>query len=456
MSFRPRVLDLFSGAGGLSAGFAQAGYEIAAGIDFDAAAIKSFEANHPGANGLVTDLRQASMKDVETACRGSIDVLVGGPSCQGFSTAGGLSKQAGREERDPRNALFEEYVRIVNHLRPSWILFENVPGLLLYRHGTVALSITAALRKIGYNIIPMILLAADYGVPQLRRRLIFIGNRHNSEVPFPLPTHGDVGLWQNYSLPFAHLSRISSSHKACLPHVTFWEACGDLPELQEGEQPSEIAYATRSQSDYQRRMRMGQRYVRQHWCSNLAELDRYAARSLKPGENWRALVDHGVLPPRFSKIRPYDATTMLRRLQRHKPSYTITTKFDEATTGAFIHPDQARTLSIREAARLQSFPDNFLFCGSFPKIRMQIGNAVPVLLAKALAEALLPSVVRDAYGVQIDPIRPTLTIEPNLTDSQILQLRSAGKQPHIRKVRKLVLPKFAVLQESSGLCHTLP
>jgi DNA (cytosine-5)-methyltransferase 1 len=432
---KPRLLDLFCGAGGLSVGFASAGYEIAAGVDYMPEAVASFEANHPGANGLVADLRETKLPEIEAVCAGDVDVIVGGPSCQGFSTAGGLSKQAGREERDPRNALFEEYVRIVDHLRPSWIIFENVPGLLLYNHGKVALEITAALRHIGYNVVPMILLAADYGVPQLRRRLFFIGNRHNSSIHFPMPSHGDPNLWKAYSLPFAHLSRLSGSQGETLSHVTFGEACSDLPPIAEGERLDKIPFDFAPKSCYQKLLRANERLVHQHWSAKLADLDRYAAQNLQPGENWRALLSHGVLPPRFEKIRPYDATTMLRRLQNDRPAYTVTTKFDEATTGAFIHPDQPRTLSIREAARLQSFPDSFIFSGSFPKIRVQIGNAVPPLLAKAIGEAIKPSVMSDSYGTWIDPIRESIEIEPSLRDHEILQLKAIGKSPHARKSR---------------------
>jgi DNA (cytosine-5)-methyltransferase 1 len=439
MISKPRLLDLFSGAGGLSVGFEAAGYQIAAGIDFMPEAVKTFEANHAGAKGLVADLRNAPLSQIEEVCGGSIDVLVGGPSCQGFSTAGGLSKQAGREEFDPRNALFREYVRIVDHLRPSWIVFENVPGLLLYRHGTIAMGIVAALREIGYNVVPMILLAADYGVPQLRRRLFFVGNRLGSDIHFPVPTHGNSELWQNYSLPFAHLSRLSSSSQTILPHVTFAEACGDLLQIEAGDHPLAIPYASSAKSKYQKLMRGRQKKVKQHWASKLADLDLYAATHLKPGENWRALLDHGVLPPRFAKIRPYDATTMLRRLQNDRPAYTITTKFDEGTTGAFIHPDQPRTLSLREAARLQSFPDSFVFEGSFPRIRTQIGNAVPPLLAQALAESIKPSVVRDVFGERIEPIRETVEISAKLTEAEILQLKSVGKRPHERKSRGVSL-----------------
>lgn len=423
----PRVLDLFSGAGGISAGFATAGYEIVGGIDCWAPAIESFQTNFPDANGLVRDLREGDFHDVIDLVGSGVDVVVGGPSCQGFSTSGGLSRATGRDERDPRNRLFLNYIDLVDELRPSWVVFENVPGLLLYNQGQVALEIVRAFREIGYSLIPMILLAADFGVPQLRRRLVFIGNRTGADVVFPAATHGDAELWRNFALPFAHLSRIGhgASGKVC-PHITFEEACSDLPEIGEGEEIDGDPYPMKAQSAYQRLMRASSRLVRQHYAAELSTLDRVAARRLLPGQNWRDL-PASVLPDRFKKIRPYDATTLLRRLENGKPSYTITTKFNEATTGAFIHPSQPRTLSLREAARLQSFSDRFVFSGSPAQIRHQIGNAVPPLLASSIAEAILPSVLRDVWGRGCAPIRDVIQIENKLADLDILKLRAPRK-----------------------------
>lgn len=429
----PRVLDLFSGAGGLSCGLAQAGYEIAAGVDLFPQAVETFKLNHPKAKGLAADICKTDISEIEAIADGPIDVIVGGPSCQGFSTAGGLTKSSGREENDPRNTLFNEYLKVVNHFRPSWVMLENVTGLLLYRQGAFALSIVRDFKEIGYSIVPMILLAADYGVPQLRRRLVFIGNRTGKDISFPVPTHGDSKLWQGYSLPFAHLSRMASDDVGRAPHVTFLEACGDLPELQEGESQHMVPYGKKAFSIYQKEMRKGVRLVRQHEAFSLSDLDRYAAINLRPGDNWRALIEHNILPERFNKIRPYDATTMLRRLELNKPAYTITTKFNEATTGAFIHPTQSRTLSIREAARIQSFPDNFLFAGSGVQIRTQIGNAVPPLLAKALGEAIYPDVCADAIGVRKEPVRETIKISNDISEEEILQLKGANKKMHGRK-----------------------
>lgn len=424
----PTVLDLFCGAGGLAEGFRQAGYRILGGVDYSAPAIETFEANIPGAVGVLADLRNPDLDDFEKRFAG-VDVIVGGPSCQGFSTSGGLSKSSGRDHSDPRNRLFINYTDIVDRLQPSWIVFENVPGLLLYENGKVALQIVQAFREIGYELVPMILLAADYGVPQLRRRLVFVGNRTNSDISLPAPTHGDVNLWKGFSLPFAHLSRIGHGREeGLLSHVTFADACSDLPKVAEGKEIDSKAYRAKPKTDYQREMRIGSEVVRQHAAADLSVLDRVASQTLKPGQNWRDLSDD-VLPDRFKKIRRYDATTLLKRLRDDLPTYTITTKFNEATTGAFIHPTQARTITLREAARLQSFPDRFVFAGSHAQIRQQIGNAVPPLLARAIAEAIYPAVMQDAFGIEVAPVRDSVIVDHGVSEAEILKLHGARKKP---------------------------
>lgn len=424
----PTVLDLFSGAGGIALGFIDSGYRVIGGIDNFQPAVDTFNANIEGARGLARDMRVSDFSDVrDWVGSKSVDVIVGGPSCQGFSTSGGLSRATGRDKHDPRNLLFLNYIDLVDELRPLWIVFENVPGLLLYNQGRVALEIVRAFREIGYTVVPMILLAADFGVPQLRRRLVFVGNRTGADIPFPAATHGNADLWRNYALPFAHLSRIGhGAGDEVLPHVGFADACSDLPSVEEGKEIDGVKYPGRAMTAYQREMRRGSRLVRQHAAAELAAIDRLAACTLKAGQNWRDIPIEK-LPERFRRIRPYDATTILKRLQNDAPAYTITTKFNEGTTGAFIHPEQARTLTLREAARLQSFPDRFVFNGSHTQIRHQIGNAVPPLLARALAEAILPSVLRDVHGLACEALRDVVVVENKVGDADILKLRAPRK-----------------------------
>jgi DNA (cytosine-5)-methyltransferase 1 len=426
-TYRPTVLDLFCGAGGIALGFRQAGYRIVAGTDLQNVACQTFQHNMPEARTTARDIRKLNGEAIEALVGTGVDVVVGGPSCQGFSTSGGLSRQDGRDVDDPRNRMVLDYLRVVDAVRPSWVVFENVPGLLLYHQGRVAIEIAKAFKEIGYTVLPMILLAADYGVPQLRRRLVFVGNRTGAPAVFPQPTHGDPELWANYSLPFAHLSRIGhGKSNGVFPHVTFEEACGDLPPVREGETIDKTCYGTEPRTEYQREMRGDGEMLHQHIAFELCDADRFAACTLKPGQNWRDMPPD-VLPPRFKKIRRYDATTLMKRLNANRPAYTITTKFNEATTGAFIHPSQPRTLSVREAARLQSFPDEFVFCGSPVQIRRQIGNAVPPLMAKAVAEAMLPYVVKDVARLTVEPVRDV--VEVGAGGADFLKLHGARKKP---------------------------
>lgn len=421
---KPKVLDLFCGAGGLAEGFRRAGYEIVGGIDAWEPAVTTFQQNFPEAVGLKADLRTLTAEEVEEKIGADIDVIVGGPSCQGFSTSGGLSRATGRDASDPRNRLFLNYVDLVESLQPTSIVFENVPGLLLYDQGRVALEIVAAFKEIGYSLVPVILLAADFGVPQLRRRLFFVGNRSGTDIAFPAATHGSATLWADYSLPFAHLSRIGHGNAGDVAgHVSFDDACSDLPIVLEGQELDGVEYAGPAINSFQKLMRARSTLVRQHAAADLPALDRLAAQTLLPGQNWRDMPLES-LPERFKRIRRYDATTLLKRLRPDAPSYTITTKFNEATTGAFIHPHQPRTLTLREAARLQSFPDDFIFSGSQSQIRQQIGNAVPPLLGQAVAEALYPGVVRDCFNVEVQATRSAIMVSASLSEGDIMRLRA--------------------------------
>lgn len=399
----PTMVDLFSGAGGLSAGFSQAGYRLIGGVENWEPAARSLQVNHPDAYVETRDIRTVDAAEFRSRLDSRPHLVLGGPSCQGFSTSGGLSRSTGRQLNDERNSLFLDFVRFVDALQPEWVVMENVPGLLLFNRGVVAKEVIKQFRVVGYHVAPMILLAADFGVPQLRRRLFFVGNRTGAKIPFPVPTNGNPELWKDFALPFEHLSRIGnkSADAKVDPHVSFEDACGDLPPIQPGGPEDRVVpYAYPAKSKYQRTLRGRARKVTLHYSFQPTEFERRAMEHLKPGQNWTAL------PPelkigRFAKIRPYDATTLLRRLSLGLPAYTINTKFNDSTTGAYIHPNQNRTLSLREAARLQSFPDSFIFTGGVGEIRKQIGNAVPPLLAERIGRAIRRAVLAD-IGIEAD------------------------------------------------------
>lgn len=387
----PTVVDLFAGAGGLSNGFEQAGYDIIGALEQDETASETLKENHE--NGLTVyqkDIREVDAEEFRNDLVSDPEIVLGGPPCKGFSTSSGLSRD-GRKRDDERNHLLWDFIRFIEVLEPDWLVMENVPGLLLYNNGEVAKEVIKALRQSGYYAVPVILLAADFGVPQLRRRLFFVANKQGENVPLPDPTHGDNDLWDDFALPFEHLSRVGNKNvmEGVKPHVSFEDACSDLPSLKPGEH-YEGPYPEEPQNDYQARMREGSDKLTMHSAHDSSDFVKKAIKHIDNGENWNALPEEIKEGTRYENIREYDATTVLKRIHPDDSSYTIGTKFYDATAGAYIHPTENRTFSLREAARLQSFKDKFVFKGSDAQIREQIGNAVPPLLAKRIAEAILP------------------------------------------------------------------
>src|SRR5664280_480865 len=234
---QPTFIDLFCGAGGLSLGLEMAGWRAAAGIDFDPNAIASYGANHPRALAIHSDVSKLSGKDILRRCAlDDVDLVAGGPSCQGFSTHGK------RIENDPRNFLFREYVRLVAELQPKFILMENVKGLLTYSGGYFKTLIESSFAKIGYRIESRILCAADFGVPQLRHRIFFVGTRLDLPISFPEPSHRDT----SDLLPDRH------------PYVTVRDALSDLPDKVPDLKSHEIPrYNSAPTNGFQRHCRYG-------------------------------------------------------------------------------------------------------------------------------------------------------------------------------------------------------
>jgi DNA (cytosine-5)-methyltransferase 1 len=418
----PTVVDLFSGAGGLSAGFVSAGYQVIGGLDSWRPASDSFAANKPDAYTWCGDITTHDAEEFASKLSGSVDVVLGGPSCQGFSTSSGLSRN-GRKVNDPRNSLFRDFIRYVDALKPSWVVMENVPGLLLYQRGEVARAIHEEFSRIGYSVVPLILLAADFGVPQLRRRLFFVGNRTGQQISFPQPTHGDPDLWKDFALPFAHLSRLGNKNAGVKlkRHVSLRDAISDLPAILPGSEYPDGVYPQSAGSAFQRWARLGSRRLTLHRAGALSDSDAKSLPHIPPGGNWRDLPP-SIRDVRFGRLRPYDATTMMRRTPWDRPSYTITTKSNDPTAGAFIHPEQHRAFSIREAARIQSFADSYHFVGSDSQIRELIGNAVPPLLAERIARAIAPEVFAAANVAFSESTPPRVTLEPTLSIDQLLGL----------------------------------
>lgn len=370
----PVAIDLFCGAGGLSEGLRQAGFRSALGLDFDPRALATYAANHPKAVTVCEDIRKLTADDVvQAAGTDEVDVIAGGPSCQGYSTHGK------RIEDDPRNFLFKEFVRIVRQVQPKFFIMENVKGLLAYRGGVFRGMIQSSFERAGYQVASQVLCAADYGVPQLRHRLFFIGTRLDIPLSFPEPTHGPA----------------DSLLLGLKPYVTVGEAIGDLPLMRGDYKRFEWKYATAPRSDFQRYARadMTSNTVTLHQANGLSDQARHIASFVEQGQGLRS-VPVNELPARFRRMRTIstgalrrDCTTLYHRLSTEKPAYTITCYYRNVASGPFLHPLEDRSISSREAARFQSFPDDYEFQGfRGTGIPRQIGNAVPPLLARAVGE----------------------------------------------------------------------
>lgn len=374
----PILVDLFCGAGGLSEGLRQAGFDPRVAVDFDPNAIATYKANHPETETILGNVEHVTGEQIKRLARSNdIDLIAGGPSCQGFSTHGK------RIQDDPRNFLFKHFVRLVDEVRPKMFLMENVRGMLTYSKGYFKKQIEEAFEEIGYRTRFAQVCAADYGVPQLRHRVLFIGTRIDEvELNFPAPTHGDDAM-------------------GLKPYVTVEEAIGDIP-LMSGDFKREVReYASEPKSEFQRYARAGkQNALTMHIANSLSDQAQRIADHVKQGKGLRS-VPLDVMPDRFKKMRTIgngalrsDCTTLYHRLNPARPSYTITCYYRNIASGPFLHPWEDRSLSHREAARLMSFPDNYVFKGS--NFTRQIGNAVPVLMAKAIGSELLKSLRKAA------------------------------------------------------------
>jgi DNA (cytosine-5)-methyltransferase 1 len=378
-----RTIDLFCGAGGITEGFRQAGYVSLYGNDVMAEAIETFKLNHPEA---LADCR--SIEDVDPAevrkrlalQPGELDVLVGGPPCQGFSI-----NAPGRFLSDPRNALFRHYERFLEEFQPKTFVFENVPGLLSLDDGKVFRLIVEIFTALGYHITAKILFAAHYGVPQERWRLILLGSRF-SGIDHPEPTHYAVGRANFRGGNTMTFQQKEEDRARLRPYVSVGEAIGDLPALEMGEGAECVSYTVEAESLYAQLMRNGASQTFNHIAAKLSKQNAERMKHVQPGGSWRD-IPHDLLPKGMQRARKSDHTKRYGRLHNDKLSGTMLTKCDPHWGTVFL-PDQNRTLTVREAARFQSFPDTYRFAGSRVSQYEQVGNAVPVLMAKAIASQL--------------------------------------------------------------------
>ena len=376
-------IDLFCGAGGITQGFHQAGYRCLYANDLMPEAIETFRSNHSSTRAECKPIENVDASALRRALninKGVLDVLVGGPPCQGFSI-----NAPSRFLSDPRNSLFTHYARFVAEFEPKVFVFENVPGLLSIADGAVFEKILHVFNQLGYELSVKILFAPHYGVPQERWRLILLGSRCGA-IAHPSPTHFAQGRANFRGGATLTIPLTPADAKRLSPAVTVGDAISDLPRLNMGEGAEEVGYTTDLVSAYALRLRNSDGITYNHFAAKLSKQNIERMHHVPPGGSWRD-IPHELLPSGMQQARKSDHTKRYGRLRFDGLSGTVLTKCDPHWGAVFL-PDQDRTLTVREAARLQSFPDHYRFLGSRVSQYVQVGNAVPVLMAKAVANAV--------------------------------------------------------------------
>ena len=377
------TIDLFCGAGGITEGFRQAGYHSLFGNDAMAEAIQTFALNHPSAYADGRSIEDTDPHEIRMRLGlkpGELDVVVGGPPCQGFSI-----NAPDRFLNDPRNKLFKQFERYVEEFEPKTFVFENVPGLMSMDDGNVFRQIVKIFGDSGYHVSAKILFAAHYGAPQERWRLILLGSRLGS-ISHPEPTHFAVGRANFRGGNTMTYQLGPEDRERLLPTVTVGDAIGDLPRLEMGEGDEVMGYTKDAHSPYCGTMRNPAGVTFNHFAAKLSKQNVERMKHVKPGGSWRD-IPHDLLPKGMQSARKSDHTKRYGRLRNDGLSGTVLTKCDPHWSTVFL-PDQERTLTVREAARLQSFPDTYRFLGSRVSQYVQVGNAVPVVMAKAIGEQI--------------------------------------------------------------------
>lgn len=343
------VIDLFSGCGGFSYGFQQAGYHVILGVDNTAVALKTFEKNHNNSKTLLLDLHDDDSinKIIESKGNHNVDVIIAGPPCQGFSLTGS------RNENDERNTLFNAVFNLAKKVNPKAIIIENVQGLLNLYKGKAKKEIIELCEEMGYNCNPKLLYAPDYGIPQIRKRVFFVAIKRELGIfEFPESTHKPE------------------------EYVGCKDAIGDLPNLLDDQGDIELEYDKKAFSNYQKMMRKGNKIIKNHLGTKHTEHVIDVISQVPEGGN------HKDLPLGVGDSRKFNEAWT--RYHSNKPSKTIDTGHRN-----HFHYKWNRVPSVRENARLQSFPDKFVFSGTKTQQYRQVGNAVPPLLGKVLGDHLL-------------------------------------------------------------------
>lgn len=344
-------VEIFAGAGGMATGAVMAGIDVRLAIESDPYAAQTYLANHKKTTVVVDQIE--NIKEFKFERNGEKVVLFGGPPCQGYS----YSNRKTRSAKNPKNWLFKEFIRSIDLIKPDWVVIENVPGLKKMDNGYFLKAICEDLRKSGYTPNVKILDATEFGVPQKRERIFIVASKHGIAFDFP------EGRFKDNP-------------------VTVAEALFDLPLLQNGSMESKLKYHSVPQSDYARLLRGKRRVVTQNYVTKNSETVIKRYQHIKQGNNWQ---DIPIELMSNYKDHSRCHSGIYRRLAENKPAVIIA----NYRKSMLIHPTENRGLSVREAARLQSFPDHYEFIGSLDQKQQQVGNAVPPLLAKAVFEQIM-------------------------------------------------------------------
>lgn len=347
------LIDLFAGVGGLSLGFEMAGFNAILANEYDSSIANAYVKNRPHVKMIVNDITKLPIQETFSEYERKVDLVIGGPPCQGFSQKGQR-----RSINDPRNFLFQYYYKVVSLVKPKYFVMENVPTLLTSENGYFKREIENLFGHIGYKITADVLNASDFGVPQNRKRAVIIGRLGEYALQMPKPNFEKTSIW---------------------------DAISDLSYLESGEGTEIQEYKFEPQSKYQKLLRNGSSRLYNHVATKHSDLAIERLKLIPPNKGKE------VLPPEHLTKSIYSGTWS--RMIKNDISVTITTRFDTPSSGRFTHPYLNRAITVREAARIQSFPDTFIFYGTKTSQMKQVGNAVPPLLAKAIAQVIIDDMV---------------------------------------------------------------
>lgn len=358
------IIDLFAGCGGLSIGFIQAGFQVVTAVEFDEMIASTYIKNHPNIPVIIDDIKNIDVENVFK--QGDADVIIGGPPCQGFSMAGARIRNG--FIGDPRNYLFKHYLNIVKTVKPRVFVMENVKGIATMEGGAIFREIIKSfgdkksLDNDAYHIFHTVIKATEYGVPQARERMIIIGvlnTECNVEEAFKVAKE-----------------TILRNNTTFFDEVSVWDAISNLSEIMPNdtgviENPTAI-------TPYQQYLASGELKLHNHIATKHSQIAKNRMKKISEGENFTKLEEN---------IKSVHSGSY-GRLEKTGYAPTITTRFDTPSGGKFIHPIYNRTITPREAARIQSFPDDYIFYGNKSSICKQIGNAVPPKCSYFLAEVV--------------------------------------------------------------------